>query len=156
MRDLSLDLIKLYKMKKYSLWNTVNILFNTNPEDPEKFKKVMLLSEMMVKNQLKSMDITSREGRSYQWLLMEILIREQKYEEAEAILEDRMSNYIVSQRLLDERLIQRTVLRELHREKEILSLLEQDILSGQKSDWDCIEYYINTVFECMIFLSYSI
>ena len=55
MRDLSLDLIKLYKMKKYSLWNTVNILFNTNPEDPEKFKKVMLLSEMMVKNQLKSM-----------------------------------------------------------------------------------------------------
>ena len=66
MRDLSLDLIKLYKMKKYSLWNTVNILFNTNPEDPEKFKKVMLLSEMMVKNQLKSMDITSREiGRAH-------------------------------------------------------------------------------------------
>ena len=116
----------------------------------------MLLSEMMVKNQLKSMDITSREGRSYQWLLMEILIREQKYEEAEAILEDRMSNYIVSQCLLDERLIQRTVLRELHREKEILSLLEQDILSGQKSDWDCIEYYINTVFECRRLILYSI
>ena len=43
MRDLSLDLIKLYKMKKYSLWNTVNILFNTNPEDPEKLKMLNII-----------------------------------------------------------------------------------------------------------------
>lgn len=147
MRDLSLDLMKLYKLKKYTLWNAANVLFNTNPEDPEKYKKVMLLAEMMVKNQLKTTPVTSREGRCYQWLLMEILIREGKYEDAEKELEDRMANYVVSQRLLDERILQRTVLRELGREKEIVPLLEEDMLKGYKADWDTIQYYINTVME---------
>lgn len=148
MRDLSLDLMKLYKLKKYTIWNAANVIFNTNPEDPEKYKKVMLLSEMMVKNQLKTVEIKSREGRSYQWLLMEILIREGKVEDAEKELEDRMANYVVSQRLLDERILQRSVLRELGREIDILSFLEEDMVKGLKSDWDTILYYINTTFEC--------
>ena len=151
MRDLSLDLVKLYKMDKYSILNYVNVLYNTNPEDPAKYKMVMLIAERMIQRQLKNYPITSREGRCYQWLLMEIYIREGKFEEAEKELEDRMANYVASHRLLDERILQRMVLRELNRETEIVSCLEEDMLKGLKSDWDAIHYYVDTLFECTQF-----
>ena len=154
MRDLSLEMVKLYKDKKYTIWNTVNVIYNTNPDDPAKYQKVMLLAEMMVRNHLKTLGVQTREGRCCQWLLMEILIREKKFEEVEKELEDRMQNYVVSQRLLDERITQRGILRELGREKEIVGLLEEDILKGDKSDWDALLYYIDVVVEC-IFLNFS-
>lgn len=149
MRDLSLDLMKLYKVKMYSIWNAANVVFNTTPEDPEKYKKVMLLSEMMIRNQIKTVDVKSREGRCYQWLLIEILMREGKFEEAEKEVNERMETYVVSQRLLDDRILHRRILHELNRENEIIPLLQDDIQSGKKSDWDAILYYMDTVCECM-------
>lgn len=147
MRDLALDLAKLYKMDKYTIWNYVNVLYNTNPEDPAKYKMVMIIAERMIQKQLKTYPVTSREGRCYQWLLMEIYIREGKYEEAEKELEDRMANYVASQRFLDERILQRTVLRALNREEEIVACLEEDMVKGLKADWDTIHYYVDTLFE---------
>lgn len=41
-----------------------------------------------------------------------------------------MANYVMSQKLLDERVFQRTLWRELHREAEILPLMEEDIKSA--------------------------
>lgn len=149
MRDLSVELMRLYKLKKYTLWNAVNVLFNKTPEDPEKFKKVLLLSEMMIRNTLKTTDVNSREGRGYQWVLIEILCREGKFEEAEKEVEDRMAHYIMSQKLLDERVFQCTLLRELHREAEILPLMEDDIASGRKLDWDAILFYVNSTCELL-------
>ena len=93
------------------------------------------------------MDINSRQGRNYQWLLIQILIRENKFEEAEKELEERISNYIVSKRLLDDRVLQRTILKSLNRESDILELLEVDLKSGEKDGWDTIEFYQNTAFE---------
>ena len=145
MRDLSVELMRLYKLKKYTVWNAVNVLFNKTPEDPEKFKKVLLLSEMIIRNTLKTTDVKSREGRGYQWVLIEILCREGKFEEAEKEVEERMANYVMSQKLLDERVFQRTLLRELHREEEILPLMEEDIKSGRKLDWDAILFYVDSV-----------
>lgn len=74
---------------------------------------------MIIRNTLKTTDVKSREGRGYQWVLIEILCREGKFEEAEKEVEERMANYVMSQKLLDERVFQRTLLRELHREAEI-------------------------------------
>ena len=145
MRDLSVELMRLYKLKKYTVWNAVNVLFNKTPEDPEKFKKVLLLSEMIIRNTLKTTDVKSRDGRGYQWVLIEILCREGKFEEAEKEVEERMANYVMSQKLLDERVFQRTLLRELHREEEILPLMEEDIKSGRKLDWDAILFYVDSV-----------
>lgn len=93
------------------------------------------------------MDLNSRQGRNYQWLLIQILIREGKYEEAEKELEERISNYIVSKRLLDDRVQQRAILKSLNRESEILELLEADLKNGDKDGWDTIEFYQNVVFE---------
>lgn len=58
-----------------------------------------------------------------------------------------MENYVVSQQLLDERLLQRTVLRELHREPEIIDLLEGDITAGRKTGWDALLTYIDCIFD---------
>ena len=93
------------------------------------------------------MDINSRQGRNYQWLLIQILLRENKFEEAEKEMEERISNYIVSKRLLDDRVLQRTILKSLNRESDILELLEADLKSGEKDGWDTIEFYQNTAFE---------
>lgn len=149
MRDLSVELMRLYKLKKYTIWNAVNVLFNNAPEDPEKFKKLMLLSEMMLRNALKTTDVNTRDGRGYQWALIEILCREGKYEEAEKEVEERMEHYIVSQKLLDERVLQRTILRELHRETDIIPLMEDDLKSGRKLDWDAILFYVDSVCEVL-------
>ena len=51
-----------------------------------------------------------------------------------------MKTYLVSQRLLDERILERTVLKELGREKEIVPRLFADILEGNKNDWDSVSY----------------
>lgn len=54
MRDLSIELSHLYNLKKYTYWNAANVLLNTNPENPDKFKMVLLLSERLIVNRLKS------------------------------------------------------------------------------------------------------
>lgn len=91
------------------------------------------------------MDITSRDGRNYQWLLIAILIREGKFAEAETQIEDRMAHYFVARKLLDERILQREVLAALHCEAEIVDYLERDILDGDKADWDTISYFCQCV-----------
>ena len=58
------------------------------------------------------MDLNSRQGRNYQWLLIQILIRENNFEEAEKEMEERLQNYLVSKRLLDDRIQQRALLKE--------------------------------------------
>lgn len=58
-----------------------------------------------------------------------------------------MKTYLVSQRLLDERILERTVLKELGREKEIVPRLFADILEGNKNDWDSVSYYCQCVSE---------
>ena len=95
------------------------------------------------------MDLNSRQGRNYQWLLIQILIRENNFEEAEKEMEERLQNYLVSKRLLDDRIQQRALLKELGRENEIMSLIENDIRAGEKDGWDAIDYYISTCFDCM-------
>ena len=52
---------------------------------------------------------------------------------------------MVSKKLLDDRIQQRSILRSLNRENEILDLLEADMLSGDKSDWDTINYYATAI-----------
>lgn len=94
------------------------------------------------------MDLNSREGRNYQWLYIQILIREGKFEEAAKELEERLQNYLVAKRLLDDRMLQRSVLKEVGREQDVIDLLEGDIRSGEKDGWDAIDYYISTCFEC--------
>ena len=91
------------------------------------------------------MDITSRDGRNYQWLLIAVLIREGKFAEAETQIEDRMEHYFVARKLLDERILQREVLAALNREAEIVGFLEHDILNGDKADWDTISYFCQCV-----------
>ena len=93
------------------------------------------------------MDINSRQGRNYQWLLIQILIRENKFEEAEKEIEERISNFLASKRLLDDRILQCSILKSLNRQSEILGLLEADMRSGDKNGWDTIEFYQNTAFE---------
>ena len=58
-----------------------------------------------------------------------------------------MKTYLVSQRLLDERILERTVLKELGREKESVPRLFNDILEGNKNDWDSVSYYCQCVSE---------
>ena len=57
MRDLSNDLLHLYKLKKYTVWNAFNVLLNKNPKDPEKFKKIQLLAEMFVRSAIKEVTV---------------------------------------------------------------------------------------------------
>ena len=54
MRDLSIEMSHLYSLKKYTYWNAANVLLNTNPENPDKFKMILLLSERLIANRLKS------------------------------------------------------------------------------------------------------
>ena len=58
-----------------------------------------------------------------------------------------MKTYLVSQRLLDERILERTVLKELGREKEIVPRLFIYILEANKNDWDSVSYYCQCVSE---------
>lgn len=53
MRDLSNDMLKLYKVRSYLTWNCVNVLLNLNPADPAKYKMVILLAERMIRNVMK-------------------------------------------------------------------------------------------------------
>ena len=96
------------------------------------------------------MDLNSRQGRNYQWLLIQILIRENNFEEAEKEMEERLQNYLVSKRLLDDRVQQRVLLKELGRENEIMDLVEADIRAGEKDGWDAIDYYISACFDCIL------
>ena len=89
----------------------------------------------------------TREGRNFEWLLTAVLIREGKFKEAEEVLENRMKTYVVAQRLLDERILERSVLKELGRESEIVPRLWGDILEGNKNDWDAVSYYCECVSE---------
>ena len=98
------------------------------------------------------MDINSREGRNHQWLLMQVLLRENKFEEAEKELEERIEHYIVSRRLIDDRILQRSILRSLQREADILPLLEADIRSGDKSGWDIIDLYFDALYTRIVSL----
>jgi hypothetical protein len=101
------------------------------------------------------MDLNSREGRNHQWLLIQVLLRENKLEEAEKELEERLENYIVSRRLIDDRIMQRSILRSLHREADILPLLESDIRSGDKSGWDIIDLYFDSLYSRILSLPSS-
>lgn len=102
------------------------------------------------------MDINSREGRNHQWLLIQVLLRENKFEEAEKELEERIEHYIVSRRLIDDRILQRSILRSLQREADILPLLEADIRSGDKVGWDIIDLYFDALYTRIISRSSSL
>ena len=59
MRDLANEMLRLYKMHSYLMWNCVNVILNTNPADPVKYEKVMLLSEMMIRKEMKTVIVFS-------------------------------------------------------------------------------------------------
>ena len=62
MRDLSNEMIKLYKVQSYRIWNCANVLLNLEPENPATYKNVMLLSERIVQKSLTEVCLSNTKG----------------------------------------------------------------------------------------------